>query len=308
MKIQKYLFLFFIGFFLNPSLTYAVDEKKIENSDERYELNSTLDWKNLDNSKEHTLKIPSANLSIDILKSEFYLDNWKDINQHRWWNFGEGATSNQVAMIIGDEHTIYSYWNDDGYIKIDDWKDVNPDNLLKGMMEEQKGFREYLEKNNLNYVANLEWVFEPTLDKKNDVVNYSYKVTWSDGSLSLESKSLKLGKKGHLESAYVVMIDSNSDLKAYADASAEFAEFVSFNDDYRHSDYKAGDKVAAMGIGGLVAGSLGVKALAKAGILAKFMPFLLKFGWILLAPLFFIGKLFGGNKSEPKSSNRKKSK
>ena len=64
--------------------------------------------------------------------------------------------------------------------------------------------------------------------------------------------------------------------------------------------------MAAVGIGGLVAGSLGVKALAKAGILAKFMPFLLKFGWILLAPLFFIGKLFGGNKSKQKSTKKKK--
>ena len=66
-----------------------------------------------------------------------------------------------------------------------------------------------------------------------------------------------------------------------------------------------------------VAGTLGVKALAKAGILAKFLPLLLKFGWILLAPLFFIGKLFGGkNESrnlpdetfEPKPKKTRKKK
>lgn len=306
MKLQKYFFLFFIVIFFNTSLTYAVDERKIENSDERLELIETLNWKNLDDPKDHTLKIPSANLSIEILKSEFYLDNWKDINQHRWWVYGEGSQSDQIAMIIGDEHSIYSYWVNDGYVKIDDWKDVNPDDLLKDMMEQQKSYREYSEKNNLSFVINLEWVYEPTLDKKNDVVNYSYKATWNDDSTTMESKSLKLGKEGYLESAYVILVDNNADLKALADASAEFAEFVSFDDGYRHSDYKAGDKVAAMGIGGLVAGSLGVKALAKAGILAKFMPFLLKFGWILLAPLFFIGKLFGGNKSKQKSTKKKK--
>lgn len=308
MKLQKYFFLFFIFIFFNSSLTYAVDEKKIDNPDKRYELNQTLSWKNWDDPKDHTLKISSANLSIEILKSEIYLDNWKDINQHSWWNFGEGSASNQVAMIIGDEHTIYSNWVNDGYVKIDDWKDVNPDTLLKGVMDQQIEYREYLKKNNLNlnFVTNVEWVFEPNLDKKNNVVNYSYKGTWNDGRITLESKSLKLGKNGYLESAYVTGIDGNEDLKALADASAEFAEFVSFDDGYRHSDYKAGDKVAAVGIGGLVAGSLGVKALAKAGILAKFMPFLLKFGWILLAPLFFIGKLFGGNKSEQKSRKKKK--
>ena len=56
-----------------------------------------------------------------------------------------------------------------------------------------------------------------------------------------------------------------------------------FNEGFKHSDYKPGDKIAAAGIGRLLAGSLGVKTLAKTGILVK----LLKFWWILLAPLAF---------------------
>ena len=38
---------------------------------------------------------------------------------------------------------------------------------------------------------------------------------------------------------------------------------LTFQEGYRYSDYKSGDKTAAVGIGGLVAGTLGVKALAK---------------------------------------------
>ena len=56
----------------------------------------------------------------------------------------------------------------------------------------------------------------------------------------------------------------------------------------KYKDYKTGDKVAAVGIGGLVAGTLGVKALAKAGILAKFLPLLAKFWWIIIAPIVAI--------------------
>jgi uncharacterized membrane-anchored protein len=117
----------------------------------------------------------------------------------------------------------------------------------------------------------------------------------------MESKSLKLGKKGHIDSAYVSNIENITDFDGEAKASKEFAEYITFDEGLRHSDYKSGDKVAAIGIGGLVAGTLGVKALVKAGIFAKFLPLLLKFGWILLIPLAFIGKLFGG-KGQPSSS------
>ena len=72
------------------------------------------------------------------------------------------------------------------------------------------------------------------LYSKNDVVNYSYKATWNDGSTTMESKSLKLGKKGYLDSSYVVVVDNKADLKSIADASAEFAEFVSFDSNYKH--------------------------------------------------------------------------
>ena len=75
--------------------------------------------------------------------------------------------------------------------------------------------------------------------------------------------------------------------------------------DSKHTDYKSGDKVAAVGIGGLVAGTLGVKALAKAGAFAKLLPLLLKFGWILLIPLAFVGKLFGGKSQRSGSSDKK---
>ena len=63
---------------------------------------------------------------------------------------------------------------------------------------------------------------------------------------------------------------------------------LKITDGSKYSDYKPGDKVAAIGIGGLVAGTLGVKALGKVGILAKFLPFLAKFWWIILAPIVAI--------------------
>jgi len=54
----------------------------------------------------------------------------------------------------------------------------------------------------------------------------------------------------------------------------------------------------------LVAGTLGVKALAKVGILAKFLPFLMKFWWIIIAPIAAII----GMSNKKKTSSKKKRK
>ena len=89
----------------------------------------------------------------------------------------------------------------------------------------------------------------------------------------------------------------------------EFANSIQFEEGYRYADYKSGDKTAAVGIGGLVAGTLGVKALAKAGVLTKLLAFAVKFWWILLAPLVLLGGLFNKKSSSgEKVSQKRKTK
>ena len=284
----------------------TVDEKKIEDREKRLELYKTLNWKNFDNAESHKLKISKSNVSIEILESEYYLDNWKDINQFTWWAFGLPAEKDQIVLIMGNDYTIYTNWIDDGYVKLDEWKNVNSKKLMEGLREIQKNNIEYLKEKNLSYSTNISWIYEPNLNEEKKVVSYSYKVKWSDNTVTMESKSLKLGKKGYVESAYVSSVDKNTDFTEVAKNSREFAEYMSFDENFRHSDYKSGDKVAALGIGGLVAGTLGVKALAKAGILAKFLPLLAKFWWIIVAPLVAIFGFLGKNDTSKDSRRRKK--
>ena len=73
----------------------------------------------------------------------------------------------------------------------------------------------------------------------------------------------------------------------------------------RYSDYKSGDRIAAVGLGGLVAGSLGIKALAKAGAFAKFLPLLAKFWWIIIAPFLLLFS-FAGKKTKNKTRRKEK--
>ena len=201
--------------------------------------------------------------------------------------------------IRGTGYDVFLDYRDDGYVKLDDWKNVNSNNLLSELREIAKANAIYLKEKNLDYVNKIDWIYKPTLNQENKSVSYSYKVDWNSGQQSMESKNLILGKKGYLESAFVVEYKKDIDLKYESDFSKDFVNGVIFNEGFKHSDYKPGDKIAAAGIGGLVAGSLGVKALAKTGVLAK----LLKFWWILLAPLAFFGKFLSGKKSSSNNSS-----
>jgi len=293
--LKKIFFIIFFLFFFSHSQAL---EKKLLNDDEWEKKASTLNWKNLD-EKEHYAFIKKANAEVLILDNEIYLDNFKDINQFSWWAYGHGAEKNMVMHIRGTGYDVFLDYRDDGYVKLDDWKNVNSNNLLSELREIAKSNAIYLKEKNLDYVNKIDWIFKPTLNKENKSVSYSYKVDWNSGQQSMESKNLILGKKGYLESAFVVAYKEDIDLEYESDFSKDFVNGVIFKEGFKHSDYKPGDKIAAAGIGGLVAGSLGIKALAKTGVLAK----LLKFWWILLAPLAFLGKFLSGKESSPNNSS-----
>ena len=273
-------------------------EKKLLKDDEWEKKIGTLNWKNL-NEKEHNAFIKKANAKVLILDNEIYLDNYKDINQFSWWAYGHGTEKTMVMHIRGTGYDVFLDYRDDGYVKLDDWKNVNSNNLLSELREIAKANAIYLKEKNLDYVNKIDWIYKPTLNQENKSVSYSYKVDWNSGQQSMESKNLILGKKGYLESAFVVAYKKDIDLKYESDFSKDFVNGVIFNEGFKHSDYKPGDKIAAAGIGGLVAGSLGVKVLAKTGLLAK----LLKFWWILLAPLAFFGKFLSGKESSSNNSS-----
>lgn len=280
----------------------ALEEKRLSDDEWSSKIES-LSWKNID-EKNHSTLIKKANAKVSILENEIYLDNFNDINQYNWWTYGLPAEKDIVMLIRGSGYDVYLDYVDDGYVKLDDWKNVDPKDFLSQMRDIAKSNANYLKEKKLDYVNKIDWIFKPTLNNENKSVSYSYKVDWNSGAESMESKNIILGKKGYLESAFVVSYKKDMDLKLESDFSKDFVNGVVFEDGFKYSDYKPGDKLAAVGIGGLVAGSLGVKALAKSGILLK----LAKFWWVLLAPLAFMGKFLSGKESSSSSRGRRRRK
>ena len=206
--------------------------------------------------------------------------------------FKEPANENDMLIVEDNnyDYSIYINYIDDGYVSKDDWKS-NSKELLEEMKETSK-----------DDVKDVKWVFEPKLSKKN-YAYYSYEVLWVDGDRTIETAILSFGRKGYHKIKFLKKIDENFNAREFEQMAKEFAESINFKEGYRYADYKSGDKIAAVGIGSLVAGTLGVKALTNPGILGGLIAFASKFWWIILAPFVALAGIF--NKKKTKRKRRK---
>ena len=274
---------------------HAIEKKQIVDDAEWGKKIDTLKWYNEENSKDHTIKIPGSNANIYIYKREMYLLG-QDIEQYSWWAYGK-YNNDLVLKVFGNEYGyIINKPINDGYTKVEDWSDVSPEELIQGLRDANKN-----EGDGLSYAKEVQWIYKPSLDKEKNLVNYSYKVVWSDDSISMESKNIILGRGGHIDQIFV--FSDLSDTKFNADLAKAASSDTTFDAGFSYKDFKAGDKIAAVGIGALVATSLGVKVLKGAKATGGILLLLKKFWWVILAPLAFIGTLFGGGDKEQTEEN-----
>lgn len=249
------------------SNTETIDSVKQDKFDD-------LGWFNLDNPENLWVEIPGSNSEVNVLETEIYLEGQENINAYSNLLFGNDTVENDLLILDNTnyDYSIYINYNDNGYVSIDDWQDVDADDLMQDLKDTAK-----------KDVIDVQWIFKPKISKKN-YVTFSYETSWENGDKTLETNIISLGRNGHHKIVFVSNLDvfKPDELENFA---IGFADTIKFKEGYRYSDYKSGDKTAAVGIGGLVAGSLGVKALAKAGVMAKLLGFAVKFWWVILAPI-----------------------
>ena len=289
------LALLVFGSFQTTSI--ALETEIIKDEEKWFEKQSTLDWKNFE-EKEFMAPVEGAGGSIKIDSSEIFLTG-NDVNQYSYWTWGDPDYS--LMLIRSGDDTIYIDYTGGGYVSIDDWKNVDTNAMIKELNDNAKTVVQDRKAKNLHYPTKISWVHKPQLDRQKNMVYYAYKVEWSDDNLSLESLSLVLGKRGYTTVTFVTNYDKNISLAAVSKRNKDKASTFIYDEGEMYSNFKTGDKIAAVGIGALLATTLGVKAL-KPGLLVGLALLLKKFWFIILLPLVFIGKLFssGSNKRKRK--------
>ncbi|MEL6926417.1 MAG: DUF2167 domain-containing protein, partial [Bacteroidota bacterium] len=196
-----------------------------------------------------------------------------------------------------ESYAINITYSEEGYIDDADAKDLDYDDLLATMQEDTEAANEMRASMGYGTVELVGWASEPYYDAAEKKLHWAKNLRFDGSSDHTLNYNIRvLGRRGYLE---LNAISGLNELEAVKAGIPDILPAVAFNQGHRYVDFDPQlDKVAAYGIGGLIAG----KVLAKAGILAKLGLILAKF-WKLIAVgviAFFAGirKLFGGKDEE----------
>lgn len=185
----------------------------------------------------------------------------------------------------------------DGYVKLDDWGDVDADAMLRSVMENTEADNAARKAAGLPAVHVVGWLERPQLDRAGNTVRWSFEARDEKSGALVNSIALVLARDGFEK---LIWVGPKTDAGTPELLKTALASF-DFPAGDRYADFKTGDRVAEYGVAGLVAATLGAKVAAKLGILAVAAVFAKKLWFLVLLPLAFgwrwLKRLFTGNRA-----------
>jgi len=288
---MKKIFFTLLIIFLSTFKSFAID-KNIPKTDEEWaKAYNSLPWED----GPLVFSYNDANSKIN-LSNNFSILRGEDAHQLLFWL--NGTTFDYIDMYAlnnNDSSQYMFFYTDSGYVKTDDWTDVDPNKFIKEIKENYKASNETRKQNGQSFVLDVNWKKKPYLDGIYNSVYYALNVSWSDNTSTVEGTAIILGREGYTTGKYV-----GGNLGYSESMLLNLSKIHKFNPTKEYKDWKSGDKVAAAGIGALLATTLGVKYL-KPGILAVAAVFLKKFWFVIFIPFIWLFKMFSGSSKKKKS-------
>ena len=298
--MKKILLLFLL--ILTSITNYAQDKEEEMSSEEVTALIKSLDSINKTFTYQHgkiqlgnnlaTLTIPEGFKYLDAVQSKKVLEDvWGNPPQETL-----GLLFHEDEDPVGFKLTyaVEIQYEEDGYISDDDAKDIDYSGMLTDMQKDIKESNPERIKQGYPMIELVDWAAPPYYDEVSKKLYWAKEMKFDNAEENTLNYNIRiLGRKGYL------MLNAIGDMDVLAKFDKnkdKIIASVEFNEGNKYSDFDSStDKIAAYGIGGLIAG----KVLAKAG----FFAVILKFGKIiLLAIAAFFGKfrkmIFGSKKEE----------
>lgn len=254
--------------------------------------------------------VPGAQATLKLEKGYSFLPA-KDAQEvlTRLWNnppdhdvLGMILPSEDMKTLLDDKTwAVVVTFVDDGYVSDEDAAKIDYGQMLKDMQEASKDENTERLKQGYPAIELVGWAepphYEATSHKLYWARNLKFKkADGSEDGASLNYDIRVLGRHGYLSLNAVAPIDQLAQVRADMPKVLEMTEF---NDGERYTDYNSKtDKVAAYGIGALVAGGIA----AKAGLFAKLGVLLLGLKKVIMVGVVAIGgffaRLFGRKKAQ----------
>ncbi|MDW7693813.1 DUF2167 domain-containing protein [Flammeovirgaceae bacterium SG7u.111] len=170
----------------------------------------------------------------------------------------------ETLPIGGDlTYAVEITYSEEGYIEDEDAEDIDYEALLEEMQSDMEEVNPVRVEQGYAPITLVGWASAPFYDKENKKLHWAKELKFGDAETNTLNYNIRvLGREGFLTMNAIGEMDA---LPLFNQDVDKILGSVEFNEGYKYGEFNPKmDRVAAYGIGGLVAG----KVLAKAGFFA----------------------------------------
>lgn len=205
-----------------------------------------------------------------------------------------------VDLLSAESWAVIVSYEEEGFVEDDDVDDLDFDEILEGMQEGTREANPIRAQQGYPTIDLVGWAEAPHYDRDAKKLYWAKDLQFGGEDVRTLNYEVRiLGRKGFIVFNAVASIDA---LPVVAAGCKTLLARTEFAEGKRYSDFDPDiDKVAAYGIGGLIAG----KVLAKVGFFAKFAAIFAKAGKLIVLAVVGLGaaiaKLFRRKPEEPQA-------
>jgi uncharacterized membrane-anchored protein len=206
-----------------------------------------------------------------------------------------------VSPMSDEGWAVVITYEEDGYVEDDDAADIDYAELLVEMQEDTRAENELRQEEGYPSIELVGWAAPPHYDPEANKLYWAQELAFGqDGVNTLNYNVRILGRRGVLVMNAVASMPM---LEAIETDMQSVMSFVQFNEGHRYSDFDPNvDRVAAYGIGALVAGKVAAKAGLFKLLLAALVAGKKMIAIAVVAVAAFFRKLRGRGEPEPSAS------
>jgi uncharacterized membrane-anchored protein len=252
-------------------------------------------WESLD---RQTGRIPLGdNLATLNVPGAFYFLDSADAQRVLIDLWGNPPAEPPLGMLFPADSTPFERdawavtieYSDDGHVSDADAAQIDYDGLLKDMRSDIRDENPSRTKAGYEPIELVGWAEPPKYDGASRKLYWAKELRFGDSpETTLNYEIRALGRTGVLSMTFIA---GTSQLREINRQRETVLSMAAFNQGNRYEDFDASyDKVAAYGIGALIAG----KVAAKAGLFAAGLLLLKKFGVLAVVGIGALWRRFGG--------------
>jgi uncharacterized membrane-anchored protein len=291
-----------LGFALGPAAAQedaAGQEQVAELAAAAAEFEASLEF------RQGTVTLPNGVAILEVPEGFRYVgpDDARRVLEEGWGNpDGHGTLGMlfpvDVGVVSQGSWGVVITYEEDGHVSDADADGIDYDEMLAHMRSAATKENEARQRAGYEPLQIIGWAAKPRYDKAAKKLYWAKELKFGEDSAHTLNYNIRiLGRKG------VLVMNAVSGMDQFARVEQDMQQvlaFANFVPGQRYADYNAAtDKLAAYGLGALVAGGLA----AKTGLFAKLVALLVAFKKLIfvgvLAAAAFVGKLLSARRSTP---------